>query len=137
MSPEQTLKVGMKASVEVEVVDANTAATFGSGLARVYSTPNMIGLMETASWHSVQNAMPEGFSTVGTLVEVKHIAASPVGFKIRAEAELAEIDGRRLVFKVVAYDDVEKVGEGVHERFIIDNAKFMGRVEQKAKKQGI
>ena len=136
MSPEQNLQVGLKGTAQVEVTDHNTAASYGSGLAPVYSTPDMVGLMESACANTVQPNFPPGYSSVGTLVNIKHLAASPIGFTIRAEAELVAIEGRRLLFNVTAYDDVEKVGEGQHERFIIDDAKFMGRVAQKlAKKQ--
>jgi len=131
MPLEHNLEVGLKGTAQVEVTPENTADSLADGIARVYATPNMIGLMEVASAMAVQPYLSEGLSTVGTLVNVTHIAATPIGFTARAEAELMAVEGRKLVFKVVAYDDTEKIGEGVHERFIIDMAKFMSRVQQK------
>jgi predicted thioesterase len=89
----------------------------------------MIGLMEAASMNCVKDYLPEGHSTVGTLVNVKHISATRVGKKVWAEAELIEIDRRRLVFKVTAYDEDKQIGEGTHERFIIDEEKFMSSLK--------
>jgi predicted thioesterase len=94
----------------------------------------MIGLMETACAQLIQPLLPEGSSSVGILVNVRHLAASPIGQTIRAEAEIVGIEGRKVTFKVVAYDSIEKVGEGIHERAVIDMAKFMSRVSQKAGK---
>lgn len=125
------LKVGMKFTREVEVVHELTADAVHSGGLPVFATPMMIGLMENASWSLAEECMEEGYSTVGTLVNVKHISATPVGATVRAETELTEIDGRRLVFKVAAYDDKGLIGEGTHERFIINTDKFMSKTNAK------
>ena len=125
------LKVGMKFTREVEVVHELTADAVHSGSLPVFATPMMIGLMENASWSLAEECMEEGYSTVGTLVNVKHISATPVGATVRAETELTEIDGRRLVFKVAAYDDKGLIGEGTHERFIINTDKFMSKTNAK------
>jgi predicted thioesterase len=93
----------------------------------------MISLMEGAAAVAVAPFLAQGESTVGTLVNVKHLAATPIGHEVRAEAEVTEVDGKRIVFKVEAYDEVEKIGEGTHERFIIDMSRFMGRVQKKVK----
>jgi len=121
------LKVGMKFTREVEVVHELTADAVHSGGLPVFATPMMIGLMENASWSLAEECMEEGYSTVGTLVNVKHVSATPVGATVRAETELTEIDGRRLVFKLAAYDDKGLIGEGTHERFIINTDKFMSK----------
>lgn len=121
------LKVGMKFTREVEVVNELTADAVHSGGLPVFATPMMIGLMENASWSLAEECMEEGYSTVGTLVNVKHVSATPVGATVRAETELTDIDGRRLVFKVAAYDDKGLIGEGTHERFIINTDKFMSK----------
>ena len=121
------LKVGMKFTREVEVVHELTADAVHSGGLPVFATPMMIGLMENAAWSLAEECMEEGYSTVGTLVNVKHVSATPVGATVRAETELTEIDGRRLVFKVAAYDDKGLIGEGTHERFIINTDKFMSK----------
>jgi len=125
------LKVGMKFTREVEVVHELTADAVHSGGLPVFATPMMIGLMENASWSLAEECMEEGYSTVGTLVNVKHVSATPVGATVRAETELTEIDGRRLVFKLAAYDDKGLIGEGTHERFIINIDKFMNKVSAK------
>ncbi|MBQ6623507.1 MAG: thioesterase family protein [Mogibacterium sp.] len=121
------LKVGMKFTREVEVVHELTADAVHSGGLPVFATPMMIGLMENASWSLAEECMEEGYSTVGTLVNVKHVSATAVGATVRAETELTEIDGRRLVFRVAAYDDKGLIGEGTHERFIINTDKFMNK----------
>lgn len=125
------LKVGMKFTREVEVVHELTADAVHSGGLPVFATPMMICLMENASWSLAEECMEEGYSTVGTLVNVKHVSATPVGATVRAETELTDIDGRRLVFKVAAYDDKGLIGEGTHERFIINTDKFMSKTNAK------
>jgi predicted thioesterase len=89
--------------------------------------------MENTAWASVEPCMEEGRSTVGTKLDVSHLSASPVGATITCESELLEVDGRRLVFKVSASDDAGLIGEGLHERFIINTEKFMARTEAKLK----
>ena len=106
----------------------------GSGGLRVYATPRMTAMMEFTAWSSVEPFMEEGMGTVGTRLEVSHLAASPVGAHITYESVLTEIDRRRLVFSVKAYDDAGLIGEGLHERFIIDNSKFMKKTESKLEK---
>ncbi len=125
--------VGLKGEAHAVVSHENTANQYAEGIAEVYATPMMIGLMETASANAVMSALAEGQSTVGILVNVKHLAATPLGHKVRAEAEVIEVDGKRLVFKVAAYDEIEKIGEGIHERFIIDMNRFMERTLKKVK----
>jgi predicted thioesterase len=88
----------------------------------------MIALMENAAWKAVADSLEEGYVTVGTLVNVRHLGATPLGQKVRATAELIEIDGRRLVFKVEAHDEKQKIGEGRHERFIVNLEKFLQRL---------
>ena len=126
---EFNIKLGMIAKLEKTVTEKDTAREFGSGAALVFATPMMIGLMEGAAMNAVKDYLPEGFSTVGTSVNIKHISATPVGKKVWAEAELIEIDRKRLVFNVYAFDEDKKIGEGTHERFIIDEAKFMGNLK--------
>lgn len=128
------LQAGMKGQATVAVTMENTAAAVGSGLLPVFATPSMIALMEQAACETVAPAMADGQGTVGTLLNVKHLAASPVGDTIRAEAELVQVDGRRLVFKVAAYDGTGLIGEGDHERFIIQNEKFLAKANAKLKK---
>jgi len=126
---EFNLVVGLKEKQEKTVTMNDTAKVFGSGAAEVFATPMMIGLMEAASMNAVKRYLPEGFSTVGISVNIKHISATAVGKRVWAEAELVEVDRKRLVFKVDAYDEDKKIGEGTHERFIIDESKFMGNLK--------
>lgn len=129
----QELKPGLKGEARTKVSAENTANKLASGIAEVFATPMMIGLMEGAASNAVSPFLEEGFSTVGTLVNVKHLAATPPGHEVRAEAELVKVEGKRLAFKVAAYDETELIGEGTHERFIIDMGRFMQRVQKKVK----
>ena len=129
----EELKTGIKNRTETIVTDDLCADAWGSGGLKVYATPAMIALMENTAWASVEPCMEEGRSTVGTKLDVSHVSASPVGAHITCESELTEIDGRRLVFKLSASDDAGLIGEGLHERFIINIEKFMARTAAKLK----
>ena len=113
------------------VSEENTAKTMGSGALDVFATPSMIALMEKAASIAVQPFIEEDSSTVGTMINIKHIAATPVGLNVTARAELVEIDGKRLVFSVEAFDGKDKVGEGQHERFIINAQRFISKANSK------
>lgn len=126
------LTVGIKGREEVLVSEANSAKSMGSGLLDVFATPAMIALMELTSWKSVAPHMDEGCGTVGTLLNVTHDAATPLGMNVWCESELVEIDGRRLVFEVTAYDEKGRIGGGRHERFIVNNEKFQTKANKKA-----
>jgi predicted thioesterase len=128
-SPE--LKAGLRGEARVTVDKKNTASIWGSGALDVFSTPAMVALMEKASVLAAAPFLPEGCSTVGTSLNVRHLAASPVGAVIRAESVLTGVDGRKLFFETRAWDDNELIGEGLHERFVIDNKKFMEKTEGK------
>ena len=128
-----SLKVGDQFESELVVEYKHSAAAFGSGAIEVFSTPMMIGLMENAALNCAQNGLEESFGTVGTFVNVKHVAATPLGMKVVAKAELLEIDGKKLLFKVEAYDETGLIGEGTHGRFIIDSQKFLDKINQKGK----
>ena len=126
------LKIPMYGEARTRVTGDNTALKFGSGKVDVFGTPAMIALMEEASINTVDKNLPEGFATVGIELSIKHIAATPKGMNITASAELTEIDGRRLTFKVEAFDEVEKIGEGRHQRYIIELDKFKCRAHGKS-----
>ncbi|MBR6352906.1 MAG: thioesterase family protein [Oscillospiraceae bacterium] len=127
------LELGLRGEAHAEVVPENTAAAAGSGALPVFATPCMIALMEKAALTSVQPFLAEGQGTVGTRIEVSHLAATPIGMSVRAETELTEIDRRRLVFTVRAFAGGELIGEGRHERFIVDSERFLQKAL--AKKQ--
>jgi fluoroacetyl-CoA thioesterase len=124
-----TLQIGLRGEAAMVVGERETAATFGAGGVRVLATPVMIGLMENAAWEAAERELPAGETTVGTLVNVRHLAATPIGERVVAEAELVEIDGRRLVFRVSARDEHRQIGEGTHERARINLERFLERVE--------
>ena len=125
------LSVGIKGNLERTVTEDLTAEALGSGLLPVFATPAAVALAEETAWRSVAGELEEGQGTVGTLMELAHIAATPLGMKVRCETELVEVDRRKLVFMVKIYDEKEKVADGRHERFIIDNAKFLSKAEGK------
>ena len=122
---------GITGRHKVVVTEELTAAHVGSGLAPVFATPMLVALMEQACAESVAPLLDEGQSTVGTHIDIAHSAATPMGMSVWCESRLIEVDRRRLTFSVKAYDEAGPVGEGVHERFIIDNAKFMDKVNGK------
>ncbi|GHV07969.1 thioesterase [Spirochaetia bacterium] len=125
------LPMGLKAEKTETVTDENTAESWGSGGLPVYATPAMIALMEGAAAAAVQDKLPAGWSTVGTELNVKHLSASPLGAEVKAVGELIEVDGRRLCFKVEAHDNAGKIGEGFHERFIVENERFLKKIAEK------
>jgi fluoroacetyl-CoA thioesterase len=126
-----TLAVGLVGEITTTVEPSMLASAVGSGLIDVLSTPSMIGLMEGAAVNAVAAQLSDGSVTVGTRIDIRHLAASPLGARIRARAELVEIDGRKLTFRVEAFDEQEKIGEGTHERAIIDPQRLLSRVNQK------
>ena len=128
------MNIGIKGCAETVVCEKNTAKSFGSGLVEVFATPCMIGLMEDAAQSSVAPFLEAGQGTVGTKLNVSHDSATPIGMKVRAESELIEIDGRRLVFRVAAYDECGRIGQGEHERFIIKLDRFMEKTLAKNSK---
>jgi fluoroacetyl-CoA thioesterase len=125
------ISIGMTGEKQEIVTNDNTAIKYGSGSVAVYATPAMIGLMEGACVKAIDPHLPEGMSTVGIDLKVKHIAATPLGMTVRATAEVIEIDGKRLVFTVTAFDDKEQIGIGTHERYIINLQKFLQKAELK------
>ena len=125
------IKTGIKGYTELTVTDQMSAKELGSGLLPVYSTPSLVAMMENTCSNSMLDYMDEGWGTVGISLDIKHTAATPIGMKVHAESELIEVDGRRLVFDVKAYDECGEIGHGIHERFIINNEKFMSRVNAK------
>jgi len=118
---------GLRHSETLLVEHKDTAAVYGSGALEVFATPAMIALMEKTCLESVANKIGDGNTTVGIAVNIKHLKASPVGATICCEAELVEVDRRRLVFKVKCFEGDTLVGEGIHERFVVDSEKFMSK----------
>lgn len=125
------IEVGIRGHRESVVTEEKTARNMGSGELEVFATPAMIALVEETAWKSVAPALEEGQGSVGTKLDVAHIAATPVGMKVWCDTELVEIDRRRLVFSVVVFDEAGKIAEGTHERFIVDSAKFQEKANGK------
>jgi predicted thioesterase len=125
------LAAGLKKQIEKTVVAEYTATHVGSGDVAVLATPAMIAFMEQAAMEAVQPQLPSGYTTVGVHVDVRHIAPTPLGMKVTFHVELVHVEGRVLTFRVLAEDEREKVGEGAHQRAIIDISRFQERVRAK------
>ena len=126
------LHVGLKGSAQIVVGEEHTAPKVGSGRVHVLATPVMINLIEAAALAAVEQLLPQGQQSLGTHLDVRHFAATPVGMRVSAEAELVRIDGRLLTFRVSAADAVETIGEGTHERVVVTLERFDQRVQKKA-----
>ena len=126
-----SVTVGLKGRAETTVDDTNTAQAACSGALPVFGTPYMCALMEEASWKSIAPHLEAGQSTVGTRLNISHDSATPVGMKVWAESEVTEVDGKRLVLKVSAYDEKGLIGQGTHERFIIADERFLSKAAKK------
>ncbi len=125
------METGIRGCAETVVSETNTASAAGSGLLDVFSTPAMIALMEMAACESVQPYLEEGQGTVGIRMEADHLAATPVGEKVWAESELTEVNNRILTFTISAYSEKEKIGQAVHRRCIINNERFLKKMNEK------
>jgi len=122
------LEIGLRGEASLVVGPRDTAEALGAGGVAVFGTPLMINLMENAAWHAVQPLLDDGETTVGTSVNVRHLAATPPGMRVVATAELVEMDGRRLVFRVSARDERQLIGEGTHERARVRLDRFLARI---------
>ena len=125
--PSESLVPGLTGRAETLVKPGNLATDLCSGTVGVFATPALVGLMESAAVAAVEPHLLPGETTVGTVVNVRHLAATPPGMEVWAEAVLREVEGRRMLFDVSAYDEREKIGEGVHERFVILRERFMAK----------
>ena len=133
MELDKELRPGLSGIAEIVVGTRDTAPHVGSGKIGVLATPIMVNLMEAAALQAVERYMPPGHQTVGTHLDVRHFAATPVGLKVRARAELVKVEGRTLTFRIRAEDEREAIGDGVHERLIINVERFDQRMQQKMK----
>ena len=125
------LQIGIEGRMERTVTEELTAKAMGSGELPVFATPAVVALAEEAAWRSVAGELEDGQGTVGTKMTLSHVSATPLGRKAWCATKLVEVDGRRLVFSFEACDEAGKIAEGTHERFIVDNAKFLARAERR------
>ncbi len=125
------IKVGMQGIVEDIVETMDTAAEVGSGSLLVYATPCMVAMMEGAACEAIDPVMPEGHTSVGIELNVKHLAATPVGMEIRAEATVTAVEGKVITFDLKAYDEAGLIGEGIHKRCIVSAQKFLDKAYAK------
>lgn len=125
------LKEGIKGVTEFIAEEEGSAKAMESGALAVLATPKMIAMLEKAAWESVQPFLEEGCGSVGTLMNVSHDAATPLGMKVRCESELIRVEGKKLTFRVEAFDERGRIGGGTHERFIINNARFQEKTDRK------
>jgi fluoroacetyl-CoA thioesterase len=131
MNDRMEIKPGLRGSAELVVGEEHTAPSIGSGKVRVLATPVMINLIEAASLAAVEHLLPPGYQSLGTHLDVRHIAATPVGMRVRATAEVVAQEGRSIRFRVEARDEKDLIGDGVHERVVVNVAKFDQRVQRK------
>ncbi|HSB73734.1 MAG TPA: hotdog domain-containing protein [Candidatus Methylomirabilis sp.] len=125
------LQIGLRGTATMRVTPETTAQAWGSGDVPVFATPSLVALLETAAVNAVAGGLAAGETTVGTWIEVSHLAASPVGAVVTAEAELTAVDGRTLTFAVVARDHRQTVGEGRHRRAIVSRQRFLEKAAGK------
>lgn len=136
MEPTANIPIGATASKQIPVTRELTVAHFHPEMPEVYGTPMMIYLMEMVAAEAIEKYLPPGWGTVGAAVNIKHLAATPVGFTVTARAEVVAVGDKLITFTVEAHDDTEKIGEGTHVRAVIDFQRFEGRMKSKAGKSG-
>lgn len=125
------IEVGTTGTSELVVEEAHTAPRIGSGRIHVLATPVMINLMEAAALAAVEHRLPEGHQSLGMHLDVSHVAATPVGMRVRALAEVTEVAGNKVAFRVEAHDESDLIGEGSHRRVVVDVTRFDKRVRKK------
>lgn len=128
-----SLRIGLRGSAELVVAEEHTAPRVGSGLVAVLATPVMINLIEAAALACAEGFLPEGHQSLGIHLDVRHVAATPVGMKVTATAELTAVEGRTLSFRVEARDEQDLIGDGTHDRVVVNVARFVSRVERKSR----
>lgn len=127
------MEVGKIFTVETSVKEQDTARAVGSGELEVLATPKMCALMEESAYKCIADELDEGCSSVGTMLEIKHVSATPVGMKVRAVATVIAVEDRKITFELKAYDEIGIIGEGRHERFIVKSDKFVAKTYAKLK----
>ena len=131
MSKPSLLRIGLEGTADMVVADEHTAPRIGSGRVAVLATPVMINLIEAAALAACEDFLPEGCQSLGTHLDIRHLAATPVGMRVQATAEIVAIDGRNLTFRVEARDEREAIGTGTHQRVVVNVARFDERLQRK------
>lgn len=131
------LNVGLEGRAEMTVAEVHTAPEIGSGRIHVLATPVMINLIEAAALDAVERLLPDGHQSLGTRLDVTHVAATPVGMRVFASARVTQVDGRKITFRVEAHDERELIGEGTHERVVVNVARFDRRIAAKIAGSGV
>jgi predicted thioesterase len=131
MNPAANLKPGLKGVSELVVREEHTAPRVGSGRVHVLATPVMINVIEAAALAAIEHLLPPGHQSLGTRLDVRHFAATPVGMRVRAEVEVLKVEGRTVTFRVAVADEKEPVGDGTHERMVVNVVRFDQRVQDK------
>ena len=131
MSSTEKLKPGLKGVSGLTVAEEHTAPRVGSGRVHVLATPVMINVIEAAALAAIEHLLPEGYQSLGTRLDIRHFAATPVGMRVRAEVEVEKVEGRTVSFRVLVADEKEPIGDGTHERMVVNVSRFDVRVQEK------
>jgi predicted thioesterase len=131
MSSTEKLRPGLKGVSTLMVAEEHTAPRVGSGRVHVLATPVMINVIEAAALAAIEHLLPEGYQSLGTRLDIRHFAATPVGMRVRAEVEVVKVEGRTVTFRVAVADEKEPIGDGSHERMVVNVARFDVRVQDK------
>ena len=126
-----SLEIGLKGRAETIVTEQNTAEAIGSGLVPVFGSPYMIALMENAAVNAIQPCLATDEGSVGTLLNIAHSSATPIGMKVWANAAVTAVEGKKITFEVTAFDEAGEIGHGTHERFIIKPERFLAKAQGK------
>lgn len=131
MSSTDKVKPGLKGASELVVAEEHTAPRVGSGRVHVLATPVMINVIEAAALAAIEHLLPEGYQSLGTRLDIRHFAATPVGMRVRASVEVEKVEGRTVSFRVSVSDEKEPIGDGTHERMVVNVQRFDVRVQDK------
>jgi fluoroacetyl-CoA thioesterase len=131
MSSTDKLKPGLKGTSQLLVAEEHTAPRVGSGRVHVLATPVMINVIEAAALAAIEHLLPQGYQSLGTRLDIRHFAATPVGMRVRAEVEVDKVEGRSVTFRVSVADEKEPIGDGTHERMVVNVSRFDVRIQDK------
>jgi fluoroacetyl-CoA thioesterase len=131
MNSTEKLKPGLKGASVLTVAEEHTAPRVGSGRVHVLATPVMINVIEAAALAAIEHLLPAGYQSLGTRLDIRHFAATPVGMRVRAEVEVEKVEGRTVSFRVAVADEKEPIGDGTHERMVVNVSRFDARVQDK------